>query len=67
VTPYAPMRDLQDGGRDERTLRLLVDGKPRFGKWSNERECWVSTVEPRLRLRPAGWAEMPIAPNPPPG
>jgi len=62
---YQPMRGLDH--RDGRVMRLLDGGKERFGRWDADRECWVSTIDERVRLRPAGWAEMPIAPNPPPG
>jgi len=62
---YQPMRDLQH--RDARVMRLLDNGKERFGRWDADRECWVSTVDDRVRLRPVGWREMPGVPHSPAG
>lgn len=44
--------------RDGRVLRLL-DDQPRFGRWDSAYECWVSTIDPNVELRPVAFAPMP--------
>jgi len=41
-----------------RQLRLL-DRQTRFGRWNDDAYCWVSTIDPRVRLNPVAWKEMP--------
>lgn len=47
---------MRDAPRD-RELRLLTQGRVRFGYFDDG--VWRSTVDPRVRLRPTHWREMP--------
>lgn len=45
----------------DRPLRVLDRG-PRFARWDDDHQCWVSTVDAYVRLEPVAWRDMPRAP-----
>jgi hypothetical protein len=42
-------------------LRLLVRGVQRMGEWSEARQCWVSAIDSRIRLRPTHYKDWPVS------
>lgn len=44
----------------DRQIRALDRGV-RFCQWNDEHQCWVSSVDPFVRLEPVAWRDMPRA------